>query len=66
MKLIEYPSYSATRPVENIDTFRENAASVISKIKVLRNLDFVQFIVLFEISIDPLFSINPDQNRQQI
>ena len=44
-----------------IDTFRENAASVISQIKVLRNLDLV--IVLFEISIDPLFSIDPDQNR---
>ena len=49
-----------------IDTFRENAASVIYQIKVLRNLDLVLFIVLFEISIDPLFSINPDQNRQQI
>ena len=49
-----------------IDTFRENAASVISQIKVLRNLYLVLFIVLFEISIDPLFSINPDQNRQQI
>ena len=69
-KLIEYPNYSATRPVTSSCLLYlrsgKNAASVISQINALRNLDLVQFIVLFEISIGPLFSINPDQNRQPI
>ena len=50
MKLIEYPSYSATRSVTNscLLLIRSGnfASSVISQIKVLKNLDLVLFIVM--------------------